>query len=107
HRPHAQGRLAGRDGHTLAVLATRSRPRVEVVADGVDQLQDLGAVADEVGGPDGLGDLAVLDDVRLGDAEDEVTRRRVDLAAAELHAVHAVRGLPDYLCGVLLAGQHV
>src|SRR2546425_4453095 len=70
-------RLARRDGHALAVLAAHARPGLEVVADRVDRLEDRGAVADEVGGAHGLGDLAVLDHVRLGHAEDEVAGRGV------------------------------
>src|SRR4051812_4889390 len=104
---HPQGRLTGRHGHALAVLAARPGPRVEVVADGVDQLQHLGAIPDEVGRADRVGDLAVLDHVGLGYAKHEVTGGRVDLSPTELHAVHAVRRLADDLVGVFLALEHV
>ena len=51
----------------------------EVVADSVDVAQHLRTVADEVGLPQRLGDLAVLDEVGLGHAEHEVAAGRVDL----------------------------
>ena len=51
----------------------------------------------------GLGDLAVLDQVRLGDAEHEVAGRGIDLAAAELHAVDAVVDAADDVVGIGLA----
>ena len=63
--------------------------------------QRLGSVADELRGADRLGDLAVLDHVRLGDAEDEVAGRGVHLAAAERDAVEAVRRLADDVVRVL------
>src|SRR5262245_62148518 len=96
---HPQRRLPGRDGDSLPELAARAGPRAEVAADRVDAAQRLGAVADEVGGAHGLGDLAVLDEVRLGHAEHEVARRRVDLPAPELGAVDAVRRLTHDLVG--------
>ena len=70
-------------GHALALLAARPGPRLEVVADRVDHPQHLGPVADELRGAHRLGDLAVLDEVRLGDAEHEVAGRGIDLTAAE------------------------
>ena len=54
--------------------------------------EHLGTVADEVALADRLGDLAVLDEVRLGHAEHEVAGGGVDLAAAELLHVHALLG---------------
>src|SRR3954451_882253 len=96
HARDPQGRVAVADGDTLAVLAARTgRAHGEVVADHVDVLEDLGAVADEVGVPDRVGDLAVLDHVRLGHPEDEVAGGGVDLAAAELGDVDAVGRVPD------------
>ena len=96
-----QRRLAGADGHALAVLAARARTaHGEVVGDGVDVAQRLRAVADEVGLAQRLGDLAVLDEVRLGHAEHEVAARRVDLPAAEAGDVHAVLGRADDVVGV-------
>src|SRR5215213_10882769 len=77
----SQRRLPRRHGDALSVLAARAGPRVEVGADRVDQPQRLRSVADELRGAHRLGDLAVLDHVRLGDAEDEVAGRGVDLAA--------------------------
>src|SRR4051812_4525323 len=103
----AQGRLARRHGHALAVLAAHAGPRLEVVADDVDRAQRLGSVADQLRGAHRLGDLAVLDHVGLGDAEHEVAGGRVHLAAPERDAVEAVGRLPDDLVGVLGAGLDV
>ena len=89
-------------GHALAVLAARARrAHGEVVADGVDVLEHLGTVADEVGVAHRLGDLAVLDQVRLGHPEDEVAGGGVDLTAAELRDVDAVGRLADDLVGIV------
>ena len=89
-----QGGLADADGHALAVLAAGAgTAHGEVVAHGVDVGEHLGPVADEVAVAQRVGDLAVLDEVRLGHAEHEVAGGRVDLAAAELRHVHAVRRL--------------
>ena len=77
------------------------RAHGEVVAHGVDVLEHLGAVADEVALADRLGDLAVLDQVRLGHAEHEVAGGGVDLAAAEVGHEHAVGGAGDDVVGVV------
>src|SRR4051794_8582831 len=87
HLPDEHRRLPGRDGHALSVLAAHAGPGVEVVADRVDAAEHLGTVADELRGAHRSRDLAVLDEVRLGDAEHEVAGRGVHLSAAELHAV--------------------
>ena len=52
--------------------------------------EDLGAVADEVALAQRIGELAVLDHVRLGHPEHEVAGRGVHLTAAEVRDVHAV-----------------
>ena len=78
----------------------------EVVAEQVDVLQHLRAVADEVALADRVGELAVLDQVGLGHAEHEVAGGGVDLAAAELGDVDAVVGGPDDLVGIVGAVQH-
>ena len=101
------GGLAGRDRDALPVLPAGAGPGVEVGADGVDGQQRLGAVADEVGGPDRSGEPPVLDEVGLGHAEDEVAGGGVDLTAAEGGAVQAVGGGGDDVVGVGLAGQQV
>src|SRR5262245_27506996 len=67
HLGDAQGRLAGRDGDALPVLATGPRPGVEVRTDGVDVPERVGPVADELRGAHRIGDLTVLDEIRLGD----------------------------------------
>src|SRR2546423_11165694 len=87
HPRHPERRLSRRHRHGLSVLATRARPGVEVVADGVDRLQHLEAVADDVGGAHWLADLPVLDHVTLRHAEDEVAGCGVHGSAPELHAV--------------------
>ena len=61
----------------------------------VDVAQHLRAVADQVALAQRLGDLAVLDQVRLGHAEHEVAGGGVDLPTAELGDVHAVLGRAD------------
>jgi hypothetical protein len=99
-RAHPQGGHAVADGHALAVLAAGpGRAHLEVVADGIDELEHLGAVADEVALAQRLGDLAVLDQVRLGHPEHEVAGGGVDLAAAEVGHVHAVGGVGDDVVG--------
>ena len=87
-------------GHALTVLAAHAGPGVEVVADDVDHAQHFGTVADQLRGADRVGDLAVLDQVRLGDAEHEVAGRGFDLAAAELRAVEAVLDAADDVVGI-------
>ena len=67
----------------------------------------FGAVADEVALPDRLGDLAVLDEVRLGHAEDEVAGGGVDLPAAQRRHVHAVVGRGHDAARVALATHQV
>jgi len=64
-------------------------PGVEhhVVADHADLLQHVRAVADQGGALDRGPDLAVLDEIGLGGAEDELARGDVDLAAAEIDGV--------------------
>ena len=66
-----------------------------------------GSVADQLGGAHRLGDHPVLDQVRLGDPEHEVAGRRVDLAAAQSHAVEPVPGVGDDVGGVGGARQQV
>src|SRR2546423_8465774 len=107
HLRHAQRRLPGGHRHALAELPARAGPGPEVGADGVDVAQGLGTVADEVGGPHRLGDLAVLDEVRLRHPEHEVARRRVHLPASELGAVDAVRRPAHDLLGVVLPLEDV
>ncbi len=70
-------------------LAADAGLHLEVVADRVDRRQRLQAVADQGRAAAGPGDPAVLDQVALGDAEDEVAGGRVDLAAAEGDRVEA------------------
>src|SRR4051794_33204447 len=65
-------RLAGAHGHLLAVLAAEAALHREVVADRVDPRQHLQARADQRRAAHRGRDLAVLDQVTLGEAEDEV-----------------------------------
>src|SRR5215218_5342911 len=103
----SQRRLPRGDGHALPELPASAGPRPEVVAERVDVAERLGAVADEVGGAYRLGDLAVLDEVRLGHPEHEVARRRVHLPTPELRAVDAVRRLTHDLVGIVLPREEV
>src|SRR5689334_19154289 len=76
---------ADADRDRLAILAAGPDAVGELVvaAEHGDAAQDLGAVADQVDPLEGRGQLAVLDEVALGEREDEVAVRDVDLAAAE------------------------
>ena len=77
-------------GHLLAVLAAEAALRCARSSPiAVDRGQDLEAVADQRRAAHRRGDLAVLDQVALGDAEDEVAGGRLDLAARERDRVEA------------------
>ena len=90
----AQRRLARRHRHALAVLAAHAGPGVEVVADRVDPPQHLGTVADQLRGADRVGDLAVLDQVRLGDRRTRSRRSRCSTwPPPSCDAVDAVLGV--------------
>src|SRR5262249_8115865 len=80
------GRAADTDGDALAVFAARPDAvgKLEVVAEHRHLPQHVGAVADEVHALERRGDFAVFDEVALGEREDEVAVRDVDLTAAEL-----------------------
>src|SRR4029079_14043664 len=99
HLTNQHRRLPRRHRHALALLAAHAGPRLEVVADRVDEVHHFGAVADELRGSDRPGYLAAFDEVRLGDAEHEVAGCRIDLTAAELHAIDAVLDAADDLVG--------
>src|SRR5215831_3050880 len=88
----AQRRLADADRDALAVLAAGADAGIErhVVADQPDLGQRLGAGADQGRALDRRTELAVLDQVALGDGEYELARHDVDLAAAEIGAVEAL-----------------
>ena len=66
----------------------------------------VGTVPDEVALAERIGELAVLDHVRLVHAEHEVAGRGVHLATAEVRHVHPVIGLADDLVRVVGAVQH-
>ena len=86
------GRLADADGHALAVLAAGADAGVEghVVADHGNAGERVGAVANQRRALDRGADLAVLDQVGLGAGKDELARRNIDLAAAEIGGVEAL-----------------
>ena len=83
----------------------RSRGHAEVGGHRVDPAKDFGTVADQVGVAEGLGDLAVLDEVRLSRAKDEVAGGGVDLPSSELGHVDALRRLGHDLVGIGVPGQ--
>src|ERR1700722_11956272 len=93
--------------HALPVLAARpdAVAHLDVVAEHRDLAQDLGAVADEVHALQGRGDLAVLDEVALGQREDEVAVGDVDLTPAELLRIHPAFHAPEDLLGITLTGE--
>src|SRR5262245_49682747 len=95
--------LARPNGSGLTCLAAEARLHLEVGADSVDPRERLQAVADQRGSPAGRGDFAALDQVALGDAEDEVAGRRLDLPAAERDGVEAPVHLGDDRLGVGMA----
>src|SRR5829696_4884893 len=98
---HPQGRNTVAHRDALPVFATGARrAHGEVVSERIDGREHLGTVADEVALPQRSGDLAVLDEVRLGHAEHEVARGGVDLAAAELLDEHAVVRARDDLAWI-------
>ena len=70
----AHGRAAHADGHGLAVFSAGPDAvrDLEVAAEEVDARQHLGAVSDQVHALERGGELAVLDQVALGQREDEV-----------------------------------
>src|SRR6266508_3971670 len=103
--PNGGGTVADRDA--LALLAADALLDVEVVAQRVDRRDHAGAVADEVGAADGGGDLAVLDQVALDDAEHELAGDGVHLPAAERLGVQAARRLADDLLRVVGAREDV
>src|SRR6185312_16832720 len=107
HLADADVPLAGPDRDFLAALAADPGLHEEVVADRVDRGERVEAVADQRRAGAGAGHLAVLDQVALGDAEDEVAGRRVDLAATERHRVEAVFDLFDHRLGGRLPGRDV
>src|SRR6201999_642910 len=107
HLAYSDVSLAGPDRHFLATLAADPSLDEEVVADRVDRGESVEAVADQRRAGARRGHLAVLDQVALADAEDEVPGRRVDLAAAEADRVEAVLQLRDPRLGGRLAGSDV
>src|SRR6185312_16090746 len=107
HLADADVALAGAHRHPLAALAADPGLHEEVVADRVDRRQRVEAVADQRRPGAGGGHLAVLDQVALGDAEDEVPGRGVDLPATEAHGVETVLDLLDHPFRGRLAGRDV
>ncbi|MCY1307470.1 hypothetical protein D9M70_573950 [compost metagenome] len=85
-------RLADADWHPLAGLAAIADAGVElgVVTDHGHALHRVRTVADQHGAFHGRADLAVLDQVGLGAAEDELAGGDVHLAAAEGNGIDAL-----------------
>src|ERR1022692_2422420 len=83
--------------HALAFLAAYADAFVQaqVVPHHADVFQGLGSVPDQRGVAHGTGELTIFDEVTLGRREDEVSAGDVHLAAAEIHAVEALRYRPD------------
>src|SRR5207249_2621657 len=90
-------RLARADRDRLSVLAAEPALHAQVVPDRVDPLQDVEAVADQRGAAHWSRNLPLLDQIALGDAEHEVARRRLDLAARERDGVEASLDVADDL----------
>ena len=85
----------------IPVFIAKSSPTASIAA------QRLQAVADQGRAAAGPGHPAVLDQVALGDPEDEVAGRRVDLPAAEGGGVEALLDLGDDLLRVRVPGGDV
>src|SRR4051812_1238592 len=100
-------RLAYAGGHALAGLAAEAGRDLQVVRDPVDGGECLEAIADQRRAAHGRGDLAVLDEVRLRNAEDEISGGRLDLAATERNGIEAALDSRDQLVLRLLAGREV
>src|SRR3569623_112464 len=89
HAVDAQGRLADAHRHALPFLAAHPDAGIEphVVAYHRHAVQHLRTIADQRGAFYRIGDLAVLDHVRLARGEHELAVGDVDLAAAEVHRI--------------------
>src|SRR5689334_11557083 len=85
--------------HALAGLAAIARGDAQVGRHAVDREQRLEAVAGQRGAAHRARDLAVLDQVALGDAEHEVAGGGLHLAAAEGDRVEAALHALDQLLG--------
>src|SRR6478672_4446124 len=105
---HPQGWLADADRYSLAVFAAGADAGVEleIVADHGDALEIGRSVADQHGALERRAELAVLDLEGLGDVEHVLARGDVDLAAAEVDAVHAVLHRRDDLGRIAVARRH-
>src|SRR3954452_2846451 len=103
----AHVRLAHACRHALPGLAAEAYCDRQVVGDAVDCCERLDAVADQRRAAHGLRHLAVLDQVRLGDAEHEIARRRLDLSAAERDRVEAALDAGDQIVLRLRARREV
>src|SRR5512133_3254704 len=100
---------ADTDGHGLAVFAAGAYAFVElqIVADHRYACEDVRAVADQRGAPDGSGDLAIFDHVGFGRPEDKLSVGDIDLSPAEVHSVHTALHGANNVFGIVLAREHV
>src|ERR1019366_5281076 len=100
-------RASDADGDALAVLAARPDPvaHLDIVAQHRHLAEDLRPVADEVHPLERGRDLPVLDEVALGQREDEVTVGDVDLPAAEPLRVDAALDALEDLLRIALARE--
>src|SRR5690606_36032596 len=101
---HQQGRLADARGDALPRLAADADALVDrhIIADAGDFRQHARAVADQRCALDRVAQLAILDLVRLGAAEDELARHDVDLSAAEALGENAGLDAAQQLGGIVV-----
>src|SRR5688572_26572667 len=99
---------ADADGHRLPLFAARPDAvgELDVGAEHVDLAEHIGAVADQVHAFERRRDLPVLDQIALGEREDEVAVADVDLPTGELLGVHTALHARDDLLVRVRAAQH-
>src|SRR5882672_11264700 len=101
------GRTSDADRHALPVLSARPDPvaHLDVFTEHRHAAQDFRTIADQVYALERRGDLAIFDEITLGQREDEVAIGDVHLAAAEFARIDPTLHASEDLVGVVRAGQ--
>src|SRR5690606_17189302 len=103
------GRLPDADGDALTGLAAGADTGIErhVIADRAHLFKRLATRADQRCALDRRRQLAILDEIGLRAAEDELARRDIDLSAAEIDGVKTLlHGFDNFLL-IAVAAQHI